>query len=79
MLVTDKNKKGNKMNYIDTPINKPSTLSVKQEVKLSREKNINNMPSSAIIWHLIKRHKVSLLWFTVIVLASGNFIQWWVK
>ena len=56
--------------YIDTPLAKPSRLSIRQQVKKDKEKNINSMGTFSILWFLYKRHETELL-YTAIVLGLG--------
>ncbi len=48
----------------DPMLTKPSQTSIKQEVKRQKERNINNMNSFAIAWHLTYKHRVGLLMLT---------------
>jgi hypothetical protein len=50
-----------KAGYIETPITKPSQVSIKKQVKREKERDINRMGSLAIIGHLLYRHRVGIL------------------
>lgn len=60
--------------YIETSLSKPSKLSVKQEVKKKKEKDINYMGSWAIIWHLLRRHKLGIS-FTMNIMLIAYVIK----
>lgn len=51
---------------IDMPLTKPSKMAIKKEVT----KDINLMPSTMIVWYLVKKHKFGLL-------ATFTFVYVW--
>lgn len=52
----------------------PSRLSTKQEARRLRELDINKMSSSAIVKHLVIKHKFGLLMtFTIVYVTFSTF------
>ena len=55
---------------IDMPLTKPSKMAINKEVI----KDINIMPSTMIVWFLVKKHKFGLLvTFTSVYVAFSLF------
>lgn len=59
------------MKYEETPINK--TVS-KEAVKKHKNDQLDKVSTSAIIWHLVKRHKFALVTTYAVVLSVFYFM-----
>lgn len=59
------------MKYEETPINK--TVS-KEAVKKHKNDQLDKVSTSAIIWHLVKRHKFALVTTYAVVLTVFYFM-----
>jgi len=52
----------------------PSKKTIKKGINKMNENNINNIPSTSIVWYLVKKHKFGLLaTFTVIYVTMSLF------